>query len=169
MCKYRRILSASHQRFVCLSAHTCSTGKIPHILQLILKSIRAEAAFLPSRREFGEINALARLGNNQAAASGLEIFFYSRNASKGKRKTRKTAAENKQLDPPICSSQLSRFISIDSAAPLCLAHARSSIGVESCLGSIMLMSSSAERRASSGDITLVTSREANFKCVPTTD
>lgn len=94
------------------------------------------------------------------------FFFYSRNASKGKRKTRKTAAENKQLDPPICSSQLSRFISIDSAAPRCPAHARSSIGVESCLGSIMLMSSSAERRASSGDITLVTSREANFQMCP---
>lgn len=64
------------------------------------------------------------------------------------RENTEMAEESQQLQPHICSSQLSRFISIDSAAPSCLVRARSSIAVELCIRSIMLMSSSTVRRAS---------------------
>lgn len=62
------------------------------------------------------------------------------------KENKEMAEESKQ--PHICSSQLSRFISIDSAAPSCLVRARSSIAVELGIRSIMLMSSSTVRRAS---------------------
>lgn len=126
--------------------------EIPHILQLIFKSITVKAGLLHSHGEFGELNALARVENNKTAASELEILQQKR--FQRQKENKETAVENKQLNPPICSSQLSRFISIDSAAPFCLVHARSSIAVESCLRSIMLMSSSAERRASSETLCL---------------
>lgn len=82
------------------------------------------------------------------ATRGLRSQRLQPQCLRRQRENRAMAEQSKQLQPHICSSQLSRFISIDPAAPFCLVRARSSVAVESCIRSIMLMSSSTVRRAS---------------------
>lgn len=144
MGKYQRIPSGFS-----LSPHTCSGGPFHASLNGLdgrwKRCFRIHTGYCRLISYAQEQTSCSRRRNPGEGNTGAPLTL---ECLQRQRENKEMAEESKQLQPHICSSQLSRFISIDSAAPSCLVRARSSIAVELCIRSIMLMSSPTVKRAS---------------------